>query len=89
MQRYEIVAKPIRLAAGTLMQLADDQVRRRRHAIECVDAAAGIWRSLAPVEFKVGERLGIEPAPPKALAAMVVEAEKAKAMRPAKNKAPA
>ena len=73
MKNYVVTEGPAKFGPGTVLRLDAAQYGRRRHALE--KAGDGVYRTLAPVEFKTGEKLGLEGAPPKALAEIVAAAE--------------
>lgn len=49
-----------RFASGTLLGLDEKQVNRRRHMLDETDTE-GIYLTKLPVEFKVGETIGVDP----------------------------
>ena len=62
---YRILS-PIRLAAGAVMRLTDEQARRRSHNLTRL--GDGLYQAIATVEFKSGETVWLEDAPPKGTA---------------------
>ena len=54
------VAKICGFAAGTLLELGKEQVRRRRSVLSNTDTD-GVYLTNQPVQFKVGEVVGVDP----------------------------
>lgn len=75
----------VTLPAGTVMELNAEQAAARRHALESL-RGNGVYRAIAPVQFKRGEVLGLDVEPPKALADELID-EQAVAKRNSAEKA--
>lgn len=57
MIKYQVIDKPAILFSG-LLELNEDQVRRRKHLLELVEGS--VYMILKPVTFKVGEVFGYD-----------------------------
>lgn len=71
MIKYQVIDKPAILFSG-LLELNEDQVRRRRHLLELVEGS--IYMIVKPVTFKVGEVFGYDGEINKATALALVDA---------------
>lgn len=60
MRLHEVV-EVLSVPAGVEVELSEAQSTARKHALEHIKGAR--WRALTQLQFKVGERLGIDPAP--------------------------
>lgn len=72
----------LQLPAGTVLGLAEHQVKRRAHALK--PRGAGVYEATSPVQFKAGEVIASLGPLPKALASLVepvAEAPKAAARK--------
>lgn len=83
MRTIEVYDRPMNLSSGTV-ELNADQARRRRHAVRAVEGRENIYTVVKPIQFKVGEKFGLEgdePAAPgkNAPKASGAEAEKGEA----------
>jgi hypothetical protein len=58
MDQFRVTGGPIRLPIGAVIAITPEQVLIREHRLE--DLEGGTYRVVEPVEFKVGETLGIE-----------------------------
>lgn len=58
MDHFQVTGGPIRLPIGALITITPEQMKLREHRL--VDLEDGTYRVVEPVEFKVGETLGIE-----------------------------
>ena len=58
MDQFRVIGGPIRLPIGALIAITPEQMKLREHRLE--DLKGGTYRVVEPVEFKVGETLGIE-----------------------------
>jgi ABC-type sugar transport system ATPase subunit len=92
METYRTMAT-LPVAAGTLLTLSADQVRRRRHQLEPVDPqsgnpnqwGAGQYRATQLVQFKKGEVVGIAGELPKGHEALVERLEAKAAAKAAES----
>ena len=58
MDQFRVTGGPIRLPIGAVVAITPEQLKLREHRLE--DLEDGTYRVVEPVEFKVGETLGIE-----------------------------
>lgn len=58
MKNYTTI-QVVTLTAGVL-ELSEDQARRRKHLIKPVEGEDDVYEIIAPCQFKVGERFGYE-----------------------------
>lgn len=58
MDQFRVTGGPIRVPIGALITITPEQMKLREHRL--VDLEDGTYRVVEPVEFKVGETLGIE-----------------------------
>lgn len=88
MQRY-LVAAPLSLHAGALLELTPEQALPRARSLRPV--GGGVYEVRASVHFKAGETLGVDGVVPKALATALVSPDAAPAApaAPAPAAAPA
>lgn len=80
--RHFVTLALVKIAAGTLLALDDDQVRRRRHVLTDTDLPE-VFLTKADVQFKTGEVIGFVDEPPRAVQpflefALVFEADSLK-----------
>lgn len=107
MKKY-LTTAVISLYAGTVLGLSAKQAALRAHALETLKTATpdepaaegkpakagspGVYRALATVQFKAGETIGLEAAPPKHLADELIDekeaAQRAKAEKTEKAQKP-
>lgn len=71
---YRVVGSIAHISAGAVISLTDAQLAPRRHRLAIVQTVEGgaIVRAEQPLEFKVGETLGLADAPEKAQAERLV-----------------
>lgn len=71
---YRVVGSIAHISAGAVIALTDAQLAPRRHRLAIVQTVEGgaIVRAEQPLEFKVGETLGLAEAPEKAQAERLV-----------------
>ena len=76
MRKYTVTAV-LGFPAGVVLGLSDDQAARRKHALKPL--AKGVYETLAPVQFKVGETIATDAEVNKVLAASLEPEETTKA----------
>lgn len=71
---YRVVGSIAHISAGAVIALTDEQLAPRRHRLAIVETVEGgaVVRAEQPLEFKVGEILGLAEAPEKAQAERLV-----------------
>lgn len=79
MQRY-LVAAPLSLHAGALLELTPEQAAPRVRELRAV--GEGVYEVQTSVQFKAGETLGVDGIVPKALATVLVSPDAAQAAEP-------
>ena len=58
MDQFQVTGGPFRLPIGAVVAITPEQLSIREHRLE--DLEDGTYRVVEPVEFKVGETLGIK-----------------------------
>ncbi len=73
MKNYRVVGKICRLGQGSCVAIDEAQYRRRAHRVTPVDGRDGVYTLNEPLEFKSGEKFGLEGDLAKAAQGMVRE----------------
>ena len=60
MKRYRVIGRVCEVGLSSLVQLDDEQYRRRAPFVEVVDEKKGIYRALKILQFKQGEEFGLD-----------------------------
>lgn len=91
MKNYRVTGGTADIGSGELLHLSDAQIKPRLHNLDIIEIVDGgaICRAKTVLQFKVGEVIGMESVPPKAMTAIAAAAvEEPPAAAPVKRAPP-
>lgn len=60
MKQVTVTSGVLNISAGAKVRLSADQAKPRAHKLEAVKGSRGLFVATAPLQFKTGEKLGVE-----------------------------